>query len=479
MSIAKKAISGVLWMSGISYLGFGVNFIIQLILVRLLNPEDFGLFALGLSIAEILFIFFSFSFSMGVIQIQETEDLFDTAFYLSLISGTLILIIGGIISLILSRFYPLPSIVAFFILCILQLFQGCSSIYSASMEKELQFKKNALVRGLATNFSGFGAVLLAYLGYGVWSLIGREVISALLMLFGMRFFADYRFKGRFNKNTAKKLIDFGYKMLLSRGLEIVYHRVPNFFIGVFAGTKALGLFSQTYYLASLPNALLTPATTYVAFPTYSKIASDKKKIGKAFFLTNYFFIRLLVPLMLILFLFPTEVLSILYGEKWIEASSILRFFSVYAMFLPLFSNAKTFLYSIGEILEVTKSYFCQIAVISIGILLVLITKLASLAALTYSFSIILGLLMVYYFLKKKISNFELNFRKLFVLPLLLILCIVLFWRLFFFNFEFQFWKSNILSILFFMILYVVFTLILLLFEFKAFINNLLFLKKNI
>ena len=204
MSLAKKAISGTLWMSGISYVGFAINFGVQLVLVRLLVPEDFGIFALGLSIAEILFIFFSFSFSMAVIQIQEAADLLDTAFYLSLMTGFLILFIGGIISMFLLPYYPFPTVLAFFVLCALKPIQSCSSIYSASMEKKLQFKKNAIVRGLASNSSGFIAVFLAYMGIGVWSLVGKEIITVVLTLLGMRYFANYRFNRKFNKETADR-----------------------------------------------------------------------------------------------------------------------------------------------------------------------------------------------------------------------------------------------------------------------------------
>lgn len=477
MSIAKKAISGTLWMAGISYIGFAINFGTQLVLVRLLVPEDFGLFALGLSIAEILFIFFSFSFSMAVIQIQEAEDLFDTAFYLSLISGFLILLIGGVISICISSHYPLPSVLAFFILCALQPLQGCSYIYSASMEKKLQFKKNAFVRGIATNFSGFGAILLAYLGFGVWSLVGREIITALLMLMGMRWFSDYRFHQKFNKETARKLLSFGYKMLFSRGLEIIYHRVPNFFIGTFAGTRALGLFSQTYYLANLPNTILTPATTNVAYPTYSKIQNDEEKMSKAFSITNYFFVRLLIPLMPILFLYPTEVLRVLYGEKWIGASLVLRYFSIYATFLPLFSNAKTFLYSLGRLLDVSKSYLGQIGCISIGLFIALFYNKVSFVALAYSLSVVFGLFTLCYFLKSNKLNLDL--RKSFLVPVMIAFGIILLWQLLTKHGEFRFWESNIAGVGFLIILYVVFLVMILLFEFKTFLKNLIILKKKI
>ncbi len=477
MSIAKKAISGALWMSGISYIGFAINFGIQLILVRLLVPEDFGLFVLGLSIAEILFIFFSFSFSMAVIQIQDAEDLFDTAFYLSLLSGFVILVIGGIISLLISSYYPLPTVIAFFILCALQPLQGCSSIYSVSMEKELQFKKNAAVRGVATNFSGFGAIFLAYMGFGVWSLVGREIITVILMLIGMRTVSSYRFRGRFNRETAKKLFDFGYKMLFSRGLEIIYHRIPNFFIGIFAGTRVLGLFSQTYYLANLPNTIVAPATSYVAYPTYSKIQNDKGKMSKAFYITNYFFIRLLIPLMIVLFLYPTEVLRILYGDKWLEASSMLGYFAIYAAFLPLFSNAKTFAYSLGKLLDVSKTYLVEILFLSPGIFVTLYTGKIYLGALAYSFSLLMGLFSILYFLKRE--DIKLYLSKLFLIPVLVSSGIILLWPSSFKVLNITFLASNISSLVFLITIFIVFAVAILLFETKSSLENFKYIRKKL
>ncbi len=427
MSLAKKAISGAIWMSGINYIGFAVNFGIQLALVRLLVPEDFGLFALGLSVAEILFIFFSFSFPMAVIQIQEAEHVLDTAFYLTLFTGFIILLIGGVISLLVLLYYPFPSVLAFFILCVLQIPQGCSSIYSASMEKELQFKKNAIIRGVATNLSGFGAIILAYFSFGVWSLIGRECISAFLMLFGMRLVSRYRFQKRFNRETAKRLLNFSYKMLFSRGLEIVYHRIPNFFIGTFAGAKALGLFTQSYYLANLPNTVLGPAHQNVAFAVYSKIQNEREKMSRAFYITNFFFVRLMFPYMLIMFFYPTEMLKILYGHKWLEATSIFRFFGIYAALLPIFSNSKTIAYCLGKLTYVSKVYLIETLFFSIGLFVALYTGRIYLIALAYSVSLFLGLLIILYALKKeKINLFS---KELFSIPIFTALTIILLWSL--------------------------------------------------
>ena len=422
MSLAKKAISGTLWMSGISYIGFFINFGIQLILVRLLVPEDFGFFVLGLSIAQILFIFFGLSFSTAVIQIRDAEDLFDTAFCLTMLSGSVILLIGGGISWILSSSYPLPTVLTFLVLCAVQPLQGCSSIYSASMEKELQFKKGSIVRGAATNVSGLSAVFLAYSDFGVWSLVGREVITAILMLFGMRMVSNYRFRGRFNRDTAKKLFDFGYKRLLIRGLEITFFRAPLFFIGTFAGTKVLGLFSQVYYLANLPNTVLGAATQSVAFATYSKIQEYKDKLSKGFYITNFFSLRILLPIALLVYLFPSNILEILYGTKWLEASDMFKYLSIYIFILPVFINAAIFTLSMGRLISTTKIYvFCTIS-LSLGIAIALWSHNYWMLPVSYSLAVLAGLLYAISILRREGIN--ISVRKLFLVPGLILAGII-------------------------------------------------------
>ncbi|OGW24284.1 MAG: hypothetical protein A2X55_04985 [Nitrospirae bacterium GWB2_47_37] len=477
MSIVKKAISGALWMSGVNYIGFIINFMIQLILVRLLVPEDFGVFALGLSIADILFIFFGFSFSMAVIRIHEAEDLFDTAFYLSLFSGIVIIITGGIISLFVSSHYALPAILIFLAACAIQPLQLCSSIYSASMEKELQFKKNAIVRGISTNFSGFMAVLLAYLGLGFWSLLGREVLSGILMLLGMRMFSSYRFKGKFNKKTAGMLLDFGYKMLFSRGLEIIYHRVPHFLIGTFAGTRALGLFSQSYYLANLPNTIFGAVHQNVAYAAYSKIQNDREKVNNAFHITNYFSIRLLFPVMLVMFMFPTEILKIFYGSRWLEASPLLGYFAVYAAFLPLFSNAKTLAYSLGRLSDISKIYLISSLLLLIIIFVALSGNNIQISALAYSISILLALMVSFYFLKKE--NMKIYFKELFFMPLLMSSIIIICWRLFSNSYVIRFSGDKILGLVLLVMIFVVFVTLLFFGDYRVSFKKMKYVGKKI
>jgi O-antigen/teichoic acid export membrane protein len=415
-------------MGGISYIGFAINFGIQLILVRLLIPEDFGSFALGLAAANILFILFAWNFSMAVIQIQQAEDLFDTAFYLSFLAGLIILAVGGAISFFLARYYPISSVMVFFIICATQPLRGCASIYSASLEKELKFRNNAIARGLSTNLSGFLAILMASLGFGVWSLVGREVLSTGFLLFGMRAMSSYRFRKRFNKQTARALLEFAYKRLFISGLEIAYFSGPIFLIGSLVTPRELGLFSQAFYLAGLPNTFLAPVQQNVAFSVYAKVQADRQKLQQAFDINYFFSLRFLIPMSLIVYLFPEQILSLLYGAKWLQAAPVLQSLSLYVAFVALTMSAVTFLYSL-RMKDIMKVYVMQIItfVIVVTVFMGILESKVVLAGSAYSMSSLIGFSIGLYFIRN--AGIKIGSQKMFLLPLTICFGIAGIWQL--------------------------------------------------
>jgi len=414
MSIAKKALSGAIWMSSMNYIGYAFNFVIQLIIVRLLFPEDFGIVALGLSIAEILLSFFGFSFSMAVIQIPDEEGLCDTAFYLTLFSGLTSIIIGFIISICIFNRYPLNSVIIFMILCAIQPLQGCAYIHSAVLEKKLQFKQTSIVRGLSTNLSGIFALILASLGIGVWSLLWKEVLSSTIYYFGMSRVSNYKFKWKFNKNAAKKIFTYAYKRAIVRGLEILFFRSHLFLIGSLWGSRILGLFSQSFYLSNLPNTMLSAVTHNVAFATYSKVNDDNDKLGKSFYLTNFFIIRLILPISLLILLFPSDILRILYGQKWLDASSFFMNFSLFILLLPVFMNIIILTMSTNHMNISTSIYCCCSILLYLGIFILFYCSQLSLISLLFSISIFFGFCIGLYFIQK--IGIRIDFIKLFFLP---------------------------------------------------------------
>ena len=349
MSLARQAIFGVLWSSLGNYVGFAIGFAGQLVLVRCLAPDDFGVFALALSIFEILSILTAWCFSIGVIQMPEEPDLTDTAFWLSLVQGVILIVMAIAISVFLTWFYPQTKALPFVFMA-LGVSRGVSplaAIYSAQLEKRLVYKGLSVIRIINSVISTTIAVVFAVSGFGVWSLVGKELSSVFLSLIGYRYISGWRFQWRFNRALAKRLVTFGNKMLLSRGLEAAFYRTDSFVIGMFGGVGILGFYSQARYLVDLANAAVAPATAVVALPVYARMQHDEDRLRETYRVGNYFLIRVMLPVCLIFTLFPGELISFLFGDKWIPAAAALQWLALYAVMVPVFENLKTLLYGIA------------------------------------------------------------------------------------------------------------------------------------
>ena len=302
MNLAKKALLSIFWNSIGNYLGFLAGFLGQLFLIRLLVPEDFGVFALVSSVYEILSIFTAWCFSVAIIQMPEEEGLVDTAFILSVVQGLIIIIIGSIISICLGFYYPSQKVlpVIFFVLGLARALILIAYVYSAILEKKLEFKKLSIARTFTNISSVLITIMVAIYGFGVWSLVIRELLSGVISIIAFKQISHWKFGWKYSTVLAKRLIAFGNKMLVSRGLEAAFYRLDNFIVGIVGGITVLGYYSQARYLVDAVNAATIPAASSVALPVYSSVQNEESKLKEAYRIGNYFLIRILIPISLIL-----------------------------------------------------------------------------------------------------------------------------------------------------------------------------------
>jgi O-antigen/teichoic acid export membrane protein len=352
MSIARKAISGGLWMTGINYTSFAINLLGQLVLARLLFPEDFGIFSMALATSELLFFVMDFSFSMACIQLQDEKDVFDTGIVICLLTSLIIIVLAGALSFGASFFYSRKIVLFVFVLCMIRIFSLPASIYSAYMEKNLLFRRNALIIGSTRSSAVVIAIGLAALGFGVWSLLLREILATGSLFIGMLIFSPYSFTWKFNKSAAIKIWKFGYRLLFLNMIEKVFMRLPIVLSGLFVGTVFVGLFERSLYLAGLPNTALAQISAKVAFPVYSKFKNNKEKIAEGVFWNLTIIFSLLSPVALLVFLFPESIITILLGDKWAQAAPLFQGFSLFLLIAPVFAVLKYALLATGNIIDV-------------------------------------------------------------------------------------------------------------------------------
>jgi len=380
------------------------------VLARLLMPDEFGTFFLALSIIELIYILGSWSFSTAIIRAKEIKQAFlDTAYWLLLALGGMLFLIILAGSFLLKTFYSHEILKIMVVLSAIKIPTLLSACYSATVERNLGYKKVSMVQLVGRATPMLAAVAFAVLGFGVWTFVGRSIVESFLIFFGMRMISPWNFQRNFSASSARYLMGFGAKMLMSRGLEIFIHRLPQLVIGSVIGTVGLGYYGQANILAELGHRFGGPVNI-VSLAAYSRLQDSREKRSKAFKMINYFLIRISVIVAVLFLLFGKEIVVFLYGEKWQAAGEVLRFFSLYTLFVTLFKDLQHFLYSQGEILKAVKMRGFQVIFLAAGMLLIPYYGIKG-AALTMGSVYLTGTVLGYAYVKQYVN---VDFKRLLI-----------------------------------------------------------------
>ena len=168
----------------------------------------------------------------------------------------------------------------------------------------------------------------------------------------------------FDRDAARYLWRFGKSIYPVRALELLIARLDRPLIGGAVSLEALGLYHQARYLASLPALAVAPGNLRVAVATYSRLRGDAVRTGRAFGLVQYFVVRATMPFAIACAVWPTEVVGIVFGARWVAAASALRILAVFAVAFPALESYRALLTALEKWRPLLQSMLVQ------GVLLV-------------------------------------------------------------------------------------------------------------
>jgi PST family polysaccharide transporter len=358
---------GTLYLGVGSWITSALNFAINIAVARLLGPTDFGIYAFAASINELLNIVGAFSFGVALIQFRdESQRIFDTAFALLALLGAIGLV-AAVIAVPVLLHLSSPT-AAWFILVL----AGCrvltllAQVPLARMERGLRYRRFALLGLVSGNLANLGALGLALLDFGPWSLIGRDVLVAVLTLVFAIAWSGYRFRREVHREEARRLMAFARPMFLSRSLDIVLDRMDRVALGSFFGNTAVGLYQQARSLAET-GLLVARPISQLTLNLYSRVQDDPERLGRSFQVVNFFLVRLMFAGAAVLLIFPGQTIELLLGEAWLSATSTLRWLGLYAGILPVFGNAMQLLYGRGDLGGNIRLRLVQVGMLGLGI----------------------------------------------------------------------------------------------------------------
>ena len=335
--LKSKAINGVFWNSINNFAGLGVQFIVGIILARILSPREFGLIGMLAIFIAISQTFIDSGFTSALIRKKDcTQKDYSTVFYFNLGIGILAYIILFISAGGISNFFNQPELeIILKVLGIGLVINALSIIQSTILTKEINFKTQTKVTIIASLGSGSIAITMAIYDYGIWSLValtlGRYALNSML-LWGL---SKWRPTLEFSKKSFNELFSFGGKLLLSSLIDTAYRNAYLVIIGKYFSAQELGFYTRADQFQKLPSQTIISIINRVSYPVLSNLQNDNPILKKSFrtILRSTMFIVFILLLGLAVVAKPF-VLTLV-GDKWLPSVIYLQLLCFVGIIYPI------------------------------------------------------------------------------------------------------------------------------------------------
>lgn len=318
MSLIKSVTNGVFW-SGISQFSTQIyQSLVVTILARVLFPEDFGIIGMAVIFTGLVQTINELGLSAAIVQRKNINDNhLSTAFWISLGFGIILFIITLIISPCISDFFknelvgPVVSV-----LSIGFIFGSCGAVHRSLLQKNIEFKKIAVTEISSSVISGTLSIILALLGFGVWSLVFGTILGNFTRVMLLWKVCTWRPSMIVDVTSFKELFGFGSNVMGSRFLNYIDSNSDYLLIGKFMSATALGHYTFAYQLSMLPLISISSIITNVTFPTFSIIQDDNDMLRHAYLRVNAYISTVTFPLLAGMIMVSPDFIPIVFGEKW-------------------------------------------------------------------------------------------------------------------------------------------------------------------
>lgn len=336
-SLTEKATSSFLWKL-LERGGYqGIQFVVQIILARLLSPADFGALAIIVVFVNLANVFVQSGFNTAIIQAKEIDDDdCSSVFWFSMAISVVLFAALFAFAPVIALFYHFDSIVnPLRALGVVLFVNSYNSVQTALASRSLDFKKIFYSTLFAVVVSGCIAIVLAYLGFGLWSLVVQAFLYQMASCIALAFMVSWRPRFVFNAKRVFELFGFGWKICATSIIDTLYLNAYDLVVGKVFSPAILGLFSQGKKFPNTVNALVDGSLQSVMLSFTSRINDDLDKVRSSM-RTTLIASSYTVSLLMGMLAFSAPVfIPLLLSEKWSEAVPFLQIFCLYYALQPL------------------------------------------------------------------------------------------------------------------------------------------------
>nr|MBC7245825.1 lipopolysaccharide biosynthesis protein [Chloroflexota bacterium] len=341
---------------GVITIGVGVfaeratAFISNILLARLLLPQDFGLVTMALTVSEAVTLLGNLGIGSALIHKRdETEEYTNAAFWLGLGVGVGLGVLQALISGWAAEFYRAPLVQPILLVYALgYCITALGNVHTTLLVKELRFDPVMKVAVSSALSNALVAVGLAAAGFGVWSLVlGRLAAQCVSTLMNW-WLCRWRPSGWASKRHYSGLIIYGRNMFVSDGLAYLNHNADYLILGQQLGPAVLGIYLLAYNLAMLPVTTISLIVGRASFPVFAQLQHQREELQRTFVTAMRLSALLGFPILVGMVILANELIIALVGSRWQPAVMPLRLLAIYALGRSISAHAGQLLNAVGR-----------------------------------------------------------------------------------------------------------------------------------
>lgn len=336
-SLKNKTLAGLFW-SFFERIGAHlVSFAVSIILARLLMPEEYGIIAIVLIFINICNVFIHQGFSQALVQKKDADDTdFSSVFYFNMVFSVVLYAILYACAPIISDFYEMEILAPVLrVLGISLLVSSANSVQKAKVSQDMQFKKFFFSTLGGTLVSALIGIVMAYLGWGVWALVAQNLSNNIINTLILFVTVKWKPKFLFSFAKLKVLFSYGWKLLVSGLINVLYEDFRSLYVGKLYSADDLAFYTRGKQFPYLIVDNVNSSISSVLFPVISKsqgdIARVKSLTRRAIKTSAY----ILTPMLVGLAAAAEPLVLLLLTEKWLPCVPFLQILCINAALMPL------------------------------------------------------------------------------------------------------------------------------------------------
>jgi len=338
-NLKEKTVNGFKW-SSLDKLGkLGGQFVVGIILTRLLSPVDYGLIGMITIFIVIGQSLINSGFGQALIQKKDADNVdFSTVFYFNIFTSILIYLILFLSAPLIARFYNQPQLISLIkVICISFVIDSFGLVHVTWLTKNLHFKAPSLIGIISVIISGTISIIMAYRGFGVWALVTHTVLRSAITSFSLWWVSKWKPLLVFSTKSLKKLFSFGSKILVAGLMQSVFENLYFLIIGRFFIAESLGYYTRAVQFKDLPVKTITAVVQNVTFPVFSALQDDNAKLISGYTKVIRMLAAIVLPLMVIIFITSGPLIRLVLGEKWLPVIPYLKLMALYGWIYIIFT----------------------------------------------------------------------------------------------------------------------------------------------